>query len=201
MYINSTELKEKIAQTANVVKERSNGRFVFEEYIALPYYGNIILRFNITDENYTIDDLDHYENLIYEWIDDDFFVDFMGSVYKQVGFDFSKMRDYYLKCLEIYQDEDIYDSIYASKIREDGKYLLKNCGYDENLNVWEIQVDEDELALLILSDETRFKESSIVEGVKVEVIEVERTQCEGLMRATFYARRNHISIMKAIMVE
>ena len=199
MYLLSETLKNKINEIAERVRRQSNGLFVFEEYIAIPYYGHIILRFNITSSDYTLTDLTAYEQEIYSLIDDDFLIDFMGSVYKNVGFDLANMEQIFKKCGQYYNDEKLIESRYASEIRNDGKYLLKACGYDETLDVWEIQVDEDELALLILADETTFKGSCEVEGKKVEIIEANRKQCEGLMKTILYAKRKHISLIEAEM--
>ena len=53
----------------------------YEEYIALPYYGQIILRFMLHEDTVTLDDLDRYENLLNSIVGDEFLTDFMGTVY------------------------------------------------------------------------------------------------------------------------
>ncbi len=198
MYIYSEYLKKRIEEIAVQVKERTKGIVSYEEFIAIPYFGNIILRFNLEMEHYVIDDLDNYEKLLYDIVGDEFLVDFMGSVYKKVGVDFSNQEEQYAKMAEKYKDECIESSIHAVGIRDDAKILLDKAGIDNNKDVWEIQVDDNDLVLLILGDNNR-KIKEISDQRNLYVGEVNKTSCTGLIKATYYAKRNHISVARILL--
>jgi hypothetical protein len=146
-----------------------------------------------------LDELDSYEKLIYEVVGNDFLIDFMGDVYKKVGVDFSKLDDKLNKFSQRYKDEPSYEQAsYASEIRKDAEYLLAKAGLDTDQSVWEIQVDEDELIVLIMGEE--HKKIAEVEGKpNICVAEVPSTQCLGLYKATLYAKRNKISLARLLV--
>ncbi len=198
MYIYSEGLKKRIQEIAVQVKERTKGIVSYEEFIAIPYFGNIILRFTLETEQYDIDDLDHYEELIYDIVGDEFLVDFMGSVYRKVGVDFSNQEAQYAKMAEKYENERVISSIHAAGICEDAKTLLEKAGMDSSKDVWEIQVDDNELALMILGDKAK-KIKEISDPINLYVGEVNQTSCTGLIKATFYAKRNHISVARILL--
>lgn len=198
MYIYSEGLKKRIQEIAVQVKERTKGIVSYEEFIAIPYFGNIVLRFTLETEQYDIDDLDHYEELIYDIVGDEFLVDFMGSVYKKVGVDFSNQEAQYAKMAEKYESERVISSIHAAGICEDAKTLLEKAGMDSSKDVWEIQVDDNELALMILGEKAK-KINEISDPINLYVGEVNQTSCTGLIKATFYAKRNHISVARILL--
>jgi len=198
MYIYSEGLKKRIQEIAVQVKERTKGIVSYEEFIAIPYFGNIILRFTLETEQYDIDDLDHYEELIYDIVGDEFLVDFMGSVYRKVGVDFSNQEAQYAKMAEKYENERVISSIHAAGICEDAKTLLEKAGIDSSKDVWEIQVDDNELALMILGEKAK-KIKEISDPINLYVGEVNQTSCTGLIKATFYAKRNHISVARILL--
>jgi len=198
MYIYSEGLKKRMQEIAVQVKERTKGIVSYEEFIAIPYFGNIILRFTLETEQYDIDDLDHYEELIYDIVGDEFLVDFMGSVYRKVGVDFSNQEAQYAKMAEKYENERVISSIHAAGICEDAKTLLEKAGIDSSKDVWEIQVDDNELALMILGEKAK-KIKEISDPINLYVGEVNQTSCTGLIKATFYAKRNHISVARILL--
>ena len=69
MFIESNELKNRIKAVSDAIYEQTDHQVVFEEFIAIPHYGgNIILRYNLLSQHYTLDDLDCYEeamNILY----------------------------------------------------------------------------------------------------------------------------------------
>lgn len=65
MFITSEALKKRIAALSNEIYKISNGAVSFEEYIALPHYGRICLRFNLNLQIFNLDDLDNYERTIW----------------------------------------------------------------------------------------------------------------------------------------
>ena len=83
MFIKSPELLERIQKVSDDINKRSGGLIVFEEYIAVPIFGFVTLRFELLSEEVTRAELDGYERLMQEAAGDEFQVDFMGSVYKK----------------------------------------------------------------------------------------------------------------------
>lgn len=201
MYIRSQEFKDEISSAIKNVETLTNGELCFDEWIALPYYGHIILRFDLLKENYTLEDLDHYEALLNERANSDFLYDFMGSVYKKVGLDTKDLNTYFLKCQKVYGNVEIGPSIFKEKICADARYILEKCGLKKDLPVWEIQDDDEELYLLILGDKSDLIKKAVVDDLKIVVIETEKAMCEGLMKAAIFARKNKISLVRAILKE
>ena len=99
---------------------------------------------------------------------------------------------------EKYKDECIESTIHAVGIRDDAKRLLDKAGIDNDKEVWEIQVDENELVLLILGDSNR-KIKEISEQIHLYVGEVNQTSCIGLIKAAYYAKRNNVSIARILL--
>lgn len=198
MYINSKCLLERIENIASDVLIRSNGKIVFEEYITLPFYGQIILRFALNDNTYNVDDLDHYEALLYECVNDEFLVDFMGDVYRNVGIDYREMDNLFSKCLSIYNDEITYKANYSNLIDSDAKYLLGLCGLDIDLPVWEIQLEE-QVYLLLFGDRNEKMGTYSKDGLTINVFTANTTACNGLTKAVFYSKRNDVSLARALL--
>lgn len=198
MYLESKELLNEIEKITKEIYDKTNGAVLFEEYIALPYYGNIILRFELNKEEYSINDLDKYETLMNEIVDNKFLIDFMGSVYKKVGLNIQELNQILPKCYEKYKNEEITKSIYENKIKQDVHYLLELGGLPKTLNVWEIQLEE-EINILLLGDS--FKESTTyyIKDKKVNVYEINKKECEGLMKAIMHAKKEHISLVRALL--
>ncbi len=198
MFVNSEELKNKIQIVSNKIALRSNGKIVFEEYIALPFYGYIILRFNLNDKHYTAADLDRYEAMMYEYAKDDFLIDFMGEIYRNIGIDYQKMDKLFADCLDFYHDEPLYASAYANLLDRDARHLLKLCGLADDLPVWEIQIEE-EIQLLILGNKSEPLGQFNKDGMTINVYVVASKACKGLTAAVFYAKRNNISLASALL--
>lgn len=193
MFINSEQLKKRIQIISSEIALRSGGKITFEEYISLPYYGYIILRFNLNENHYTVADLDCYESLMYDCVGDEFLIDFMGDVYRGVGIDYGKMDKLFSDCLDFYKDEKLFKSPYAEMIANDAKHLLALCNLPTNLPVWEIQIEE-EILLLLLGDSNKPLGRYEKDGMIVNVYQVEAKPCEGLISAAFYAKRSRVSL-------
>ena len=198
MFINSEQLKNKIQLVVDEISSKSNGKIIFEEYISLPYYGSIILRFNLDDSGYTAADLDRYEAMMYDCAKDEFLIDFMGEVYRNIGIDYHRMDRLFAGCLDCYGGEELQKSVYAAMIEDDAKELLKLCGLPVDLPVWEVQI-EDEIQLLILGDKNESVGQFCKNGLTINVYRVESKPCEGLTAAVFYAKRNNISLASALL--
>ena len=189
MFIESNELKNRIKAVSDAIYEQTDHQVVFEEFIAIPHYGgNIILRYNLLSQHYTLDDLDCYEEAMNQIVGNEFLITFMGSVYKRAGVSYADTEEKFLRYREMYQDVIVPQTAYAEKVRADAKYLLRKCSLPEDTEVWEIQVD-DPIPLLILGNTSRLIKT--VDGI--EARETRKDVCEGLMKATIYAKENHIS--------
>lgn len=80
---------------------------------------------------------------------------------------------------------------------EECRKLLRACGLSEDAEVWEIQSGE-EPALLLLGDRNGLLGRADCGETTVKIYTAERTACEGLMKAAIHAKRNGISLMRAI---
>ena len=60
MYILSEKLQERIREISREAARQSGGAIDFEEYVAVPHYGQIVLRYMLNLESFTLEDLDRY---------------------------------------------------------------------------------------------------------------------------------------------
>lgn len=195
--INKRFLK-RLEEIKSRISNDTNGLIEYEEFIAIPYFGFIILRFNLNKEITTIDELDKHETYLYKIVGNDFLVDFMGSVYKKIGVDFSSL-EIKLKELNNRLDEKQYDSVcpFIDEINNDKNELLNIANFPLDSDVWEIQYDEGGIALIILGNQNRtIKE--INNNPPIVAREVSREECFGLIKAALYAKRNKISLARLI---
>lgn len=200
MYLQNESLINRIREISTEAARRSKGQISFEEHIALPEYGQIILRFSLETKTVSPDDLDRWEALLYEIVGDEFLVDFMGSVYEKTGVDLQAAEHCFAAMADRYAGEELAPSVHAAGIRADAAYLLKKAGLSADARVWEIQVDGSELLLLIFGKSG--KPVRAVEGqAGLFVGEVDETACLGLFKAALYAKRNHISLARVLLAE
>ena len=198
MYITSEKLKKRIEAVSREVSERFDRRILLEEYIGLPYFGQIILRFMLEEEDYTLEDLDRYERGLYQIVGDEFLVDFMGSVYRKVGVDYSDLGKIFRAMEAEYRDEVVAPSIHSEGIREDARELLKAAGMDPDQKVWEIQLEDGGYALLLLGKENR-EILEMQEPVRLLVQETGETECTGLIKAAMRCKRLGVSLGRLMM--
>ena len=78
MYIDSIQLAIKIESIAKQADALSGHALAYEEMVALPYFGQIILRFTLNVDAYTPDVLDRYESMLYRIAGDEFMTDLMS---------------------------------------------------------------------------------------------------------------------------
>lgn len=176
-----------------------NHQIAFEEYVIVPYYGFIILRFNLKNNNVSLDDLDKYETKLYEIVGNDYLVDFMGSVYHGAGVDFTKLPTKLKQLNETLREEVIeFNPPYKKAILKDAEELLKRVGLELNLKVWEIQIENNEINLLLLGKENRLIKS-IKNATTINVYETSEEECLGLIRAVFNAKRNKYSLVRLLL--
>ena len=198
MFSNSEQLRKRIQAVSEEILLRSDGKISFEEAISLPHYGYIILRFNLNETNYTLSDVDRYEAMMYDCVGDEFLVDFMGEVYRNLGINYRDMENLFAACLDFCGNEQLSKSVYAEMIENDAKHLLARCNLPTNLPVWEIQIEEG-IQLLILGDSNEPLGRYDVDGTVVNAYRLAATPCEGLIAAAFYAKRNNVSLANVLM--
>ena len=107
MFITSEKLTERIAQISKEVDIQSEHTCTFEEFVVVPYFGQIVLRFMLNKDNYTLDELDHYETMLNSIAGEDFLCDFMGIVYKNVGVDYSDIGQQLISMNDRFSDEQV----------------------------------------------------------------------------------------------
>ena len=197
MYIFNDRLQERIRKIAREADARSGRRIAYEEFVAVPYFGQIVLRFSLAGSGYTLDDLDAYESLLGDIAGEEFMTDFMGSVYREAGVDYSCLEERLIGMNDRFRDEPVAPSVHAPGIRSDAAYLLKTAGLDTGLPVWEIQAEEGGCLLLLMGKENR-KVLSLDSPVKLTVAETDERACTGLIRAAAFSRRNRISLARAL---
>ena len=197
MYLLSSSLTKRIEEISSEVSARSGGRIRFEEFIALPFFGQIVLRFTTDAEEITLAALDRWERELYEITGDEFLADFMGDVYQKAGADFSDLDARLIQMAEQYADETCIPSVHAKAICEDAALLLKSAGLSPNEKVWEIQTEDDRFLLLIMGAEDQMPQpAEQMPGIFTGTVAEQK--CTGLLKAALYARRNRISLGRAI---
>lgn len=198
LYLENDSLLQRIYAIAEKVSVSSAGKIRYEEMIALPFFGQIILRFDYLGPTISISQLDRDESWLREVAGEDFLVDFMGSVYSAAGADLSGIDKKLPVLAERYAGEKWPDPPHAPFLREDGRTLLQEAGLDPSLPVWEIQTDGNEILLLSIGQETRPAiEVPGVPGLSVGI--VSGAACTGLYRAALFAHKNHISLVRTLI--
>ena len=194
----NVRLERLIQSAARRVFEATGGAVGYEEHILLPHYGgNIMLRFRLDREETTKGELDSLERRLYELIPEGFLADFMGETYRKAGYAYGDLDAKLRNCALKYRDETIPVSPFYDEVTEECRKLLRACGLSEDAEVWEIQSGE-EPALLLLGGRNEALMTAEFEGKPLKVLTAEKTACEGIMKATVYARKNGISLFRAI---
>ena len=192
MFMTGEWLQQRLAALNKRVMEATNGSVHLEEHIALPAYGQIIARFQ-TDSVSSITEVDELEQRIQGLAGEEFLVDFMGSVYRQLGVEYSRLDEINERLGQRFKEEPIQQGPYAEQIVKDAQTLLLQCGFSDTVPVWEIQWENDEYYLLLLGEKSRAIRS-IASQPPIHVSEVNKARCDGLMRAAFAARRLGVSL-------
>ena len=197
LFITGEWLRDRFTQLERKATDATMGAVRLEEFIAVPAFGQIMMRFQ-TDMPVTVDKVDLWEQLLREKAGDEFMVDFMGSIYRQIGVDLSRLDEINEKLAKRFADEPMISGPYADQIRQDAKELLRRCDLPGELPVWEIQYEEGEYSLLLLGRENRFIRT--VRGeTTIHVLEANGTLCKGLQKAVFAARRRGVSLGRLML--
>ena len=197
MYVQNPELQDRISQIAQRAEEMSDGRIKFEEFVALPCFGQIVLRFDLDCIEVSLKELDEYESMLNELVGDEFLTDFMGMVYRKAGVDYSRLGERLTELAAEYADEPITASVHGKGIAEDAARLLQLADLSADEKVWEIQLENGEWSLLVMERPNR-KLKDVIYPVRINLFEVSEDKCTGLVKAAFHAKRNHISLGRLI---
>ena len=139
MFLTSEWLWERLMQLERKAKEATKGALWLEEYIALPAFGGqIIVRFQ-ADCSLTLDQVDEMERILQSLAGDEFMVDFMGNIYRQLGIDYARLDEINERLGRQYFEEPILRGPYTEQIQADARELLLQCAMPEDAPVWKIQ--------------------------------------------------------------
>ena len=74
MINNNKQFLKRLEEIKCRISNDTNGLIEYEEFIVIPHFEFIILRFILNKETITIDELDKYETYLYQIVGDDLFV-------------------------------------------------------------------------------------------------------------------------------
>lgn len=194
MYLSNDNLQKRIYEISAQVETLSDGIIRYEEIIALPYFGAIILRFSVAGASVSLEELDRYEALLYEIVGDEFLIDFMGSVYQSAGVRYENFGRTLEKLADQYKNEAWKPTVHAEGIQCDARELLRTAGLDPELPVWEIQPEEDETLLYVMGEGEKPLAQTTFGGKHLRVVETPKKPCIGVFLAACYAKRNAVSL-------
>ena len=198
MFITSAELRKRTRTIRDEIAEKSGGKLQYEEFVACPSHGQIVLRFSLADAFFDVNDVDRYERMMRDCAGEAFLVDFMGEVYRRCGVDYSRMEQILTLCAERYGKTAIAPSPYAALLQEDAKALLTLCALPADCPVWEIQLEKSILLLLMGEDQKEI--GSFHQGkTEIHVSSVNAVLCDGLMRAAFHAKHRGVSLARVFL--
>ena len=184
-------------QLERKAKEATQGALWLEEYVAVPAYGQIMARFQ-TIEPVTPEKVDQWERLLQELAENEFMIDFMGNIYRQLGIDYARLDEINERLGRQYFEEPILRGPYTEQLQADARELLLQCAMPEDAPVWEIQWEDNEYVLLLLGQEHRAIRT-VESDPHIHVQEVNGSLCEGLMRAAFAAKRMGVSLGRLML--
>lgn len=197
MFLTSEWLWERLMQLERKAKEATQGALWLEEYVAVPAYGQIMARFQ-TIEPVTPEKVDQWERLLQELAENEFMIDFMGNIYRQLGIDYARLDEINERLGRQYFEEPILRGPYTEQLQADARELLLQCAMPEDAPVWEIQWEDNEYVLLLLGQEHRAIRT-VESDPHIHVQEVNGSLCEGLMRAAFAAKRMGVSLGRLML--
>lgn len=198
MYILDQPLTQRIKEIAQEADIRSGHRIAYKEFIAVPYFGQIVLRFTLRGEGYGLEELDRYERLLCDIVGDEFLTDFMGSVYRKAGVDYSDLERRLIALGEKYGEETVTPSRHGEGIRADAACLLEMAGLPADSRVWEIQPEENAFVLILLGTDNR-RITGIGAPYSLEVLETREAACIGLMKAAVFCKRTGVSLARLLL--
>ena len=197
LYLQSEGLKKQIREIAAEAESKFGGKVCFEEMIALPFFGQIILRFDFLEAAAGPEKLDRLENELRDMAGPDFLVDLMGSAYASAGIDLSGLEERLPALSARYEKEKRPDSVHAHLLLKDASVLLREAGMDPGLPVWEIQIEQGRITLLTMGEDAKPAFPVRAHG-DLFVVGVSGLAYTGLFRAALYAGRMRMSLARVL---
>ena len=197
MFLTGEWLRERISQLEQKAKEATHGAIWVEEYMAVPAFGQIMVRFQ-TDVLVTLELIDQWEQQLQALAGNEFIIDFMGNIYREIGIDYAQLDMINSRLGQRFSEEPMLLGPYAEEIRQDAKELLRKCDLSDDLPVWEIQYEGGEYGLLLLGTENRFIRTVRGEP-SVHLFEANGALCKGLQQAVFAAKRRGVSLGRLML--
>ena len=142
IYSLSNEIKEIVDKKVKLVLNEYSDLLEYEEFIAMPDYGEIIIiRFKLKEVNsLSLDDLDKLETQLRKLVGNEFWVNLMGNTYQKYsnGVSFSEAFIYANQCMESldFKNHEVY---YRDNLKKDKEFIKKSLGLDGEQTIWEIQ--------------------------------------------------------------
>ncbi len=207
MYVTSQELVNDINLTINRVDLIFGGRLKFDEYIAIPCYGtNIILRFSfIGNDNLTLQEIDELEESLRQTVGERYFGNLMGTVYQKQGLDYTKIKSITQKIDSLIDIEIITNYFHKTELGNDCSQLKSLFNLTETPNIWEIQVNEDEILVLTLYSGERPAQNNEIkafagENRKIKLVFIEDDNSyRGLMKTAMLAITQKVSMCHVLL--
>jgi len=216
LYSLSEELKSSVFDTAKAVESDFHGLVKFIEYIVLPDYGEkIIIRFSLSYDVKSLEELDEIESKIRLVLGNDYWGDLLGDSFRKFGFDSDKMLDS-LKKIDLKVDDEVIqfkETSYCRNIRKDKKIIRDMLNLSPQYRIWEIQPpseDEPEALVLIIDkgvvsdnpyENERLFERKLKTGdqsIKAICFKDDKS-FDALIKAYFLAEQHNLSLSHVIM--
>jgi len=207
MYATSQELLNDIKMTEERVESLFGGRLKFEEYIAIPCYGsNIILRFSyVGSENISLPELDELEEDLRKTVGDRYFSNLMGTVYQKQGLNYENLKLTTQKIDSLVDIEITANHFHKAELDNDCAQIKSLFNLTETPNIWEIQVNDDEIIVLVLySGEKPAQDNEIKaideESRKIKLVFIEDdSSYRGLMKTAMLAVSQKVSMCHILL--
>ena len=145
LYSVSSALTGEILKVANEVSRTLKGKVSLVEYVTLPEVGqHVILRFELQDKSFSLDEIDAIENMLDRLVGENFWAVIVGEAYRKVAPEFP--LDKLPARLEIFSKIvaniplPVASTPFASKIKEDAQIIRETTTLSPDDWVWEVEV-------------------------------------------------------------
>lgn len=207
MYITSQELINDIKSTAERIELAFGGLLKFNEYIAIPCYGtNIILRFSyIGNDNINLQELDELEESLRKTVGERYFANLMGTVYQKQGLNYDNLKPTTQKIDSLVDMEITTNYFHKTGLNNDCVQIKTLFNLIETPNIWEIQVNTDEILILALCSGEKPLQDNELKGIdgesrKIKLVFVEDDNSyRGLMKTVMLAISQKVSMCHVLL--
>lgn len=195
LFVISNEMRNLVDfQVSNVISHFPMVRF--EEYIVIPRLNNtVMLRFSNSDiDQLSLNDLSIRENMIREIVSPDFLANFIGKDYSRFGLQVENLQKTLLNahtCLD--KTEYKYKPSYYKKVQIDNEKLNSIFGVD--FEIWEYQVEQNEIELLCFSNEMDSSKSGNITFIPIK----HDDSFSGIIKAQIEAISKEVSLCEVLL--